>query len=371
MNEAKLQEITVSGVKHSTAPQDYRLKFNLAGRIQAGHVIDGKWYAKSNSYQSPTHAEGKPQPGWFNRNVYIRPFNKAAFEALQEKIKGVEQHIGKYHSADSSGSNDRSSTANLEECQLPQNRDHEAIALYSLVRKLRADLQTLNDQVEEFKATTRFSHKHLALIHDTFEDLELPIRLVTVEGKFEDDEEVKIFSQLLNEDILHLRLVATNISSKGAIALFKMLQKNTKLISLNLEANNLDNAAMLAFASCLTKNTTLKALSVSNNKLITSTCVTALLSAFQQNKSFCQIKLNGTSLAVSDIQSLTAAVTKNAPKITVSPSQSAPNPIYVNSRWFQRKPSSTPSEKTSLVSGAQDGTEMVSMGEPAEDSYGL
>jgi len=348
MNEAKLQEVPPSTVKHSSNNQDYRLKFNLAGKIQAGHVIDGKWYVKGNSFQSPTCAVGKPQPGWFHRNVYIRPFNKAALEALQEKIRSIEQRIEKYNST-----------------------DDEAIDLFSLLEKLRTNLQTLNDQVEDFKATARFSHKHLALIHDTFEDLELPIRLVTVSGQFEDDEEVKVFSQLLNEDILHIRLSANNISSRGAIALFEILARNTKLVSLNLECNNLDNAAMIAFANCLAKNTTLKALSVSNNKLITPACMPALLAAFKQNKSFCQIKLEGTSLSASDIKSLTELVTKNAPKKTASPSQEGAKPIYLN-RLFRRTPTAQPGEKTGLMAGAKNSIEMVSINPPAEEeSYGL
>lgn len=370
MNEAKLQESTASTVKHSSKNQDYRLKFNLAGKIQAGHVIDGKWYPKGSSYQSPTHAVGKPQTGWFHRNVYIRPFNKAAFEALQEKIRSIEQRIEKYNSTDSLSSNAPRSTSDLEECQLAQYHDEEPIDLFSLLRKLRTNLQALNDQVEEFKAIARFSHKHLALIHDTFEDLELPIRLVTVSGQFEDDEEVNIFSQLLNEDILHIRLCANNISSRGAIALFEMLAKNTKLVSLNLESNNLDNAAMIAFANCLAKNTTLKALSVANNKLITAACMPALLNAFGQNKSFCQIKLEGTSLSATDITSLTELVTKNAPKKTSAPSQGGAKPIYL-SNLFRRTPTAQPGEKTGLMAGNKNSIEMVNIDPPTEESYGL
>ena len=347
MNKAKLEEAPASTVKHLSKNIDYCLKFNLAGKIKAGHVIDGKWNVIDNCYQSLTCAVGKPQVGYFHRNIYVRPFNKVDFEALQEKIRSVEQRIKKFNSTETDQDSD----------------------LFFLLKKLRTNLKILNEQAEEFEATARFNHKHLALIHDTFEDLELPIRLVTVSGKFADDEEVKIFSQLLNQDILHIRLSANNIGSRGAIAVFETLAKNTKLVSLNLEGNHLDNAAMIAFANCLVKNTTLKALSVCNNKLITSECMPALLTAFKHNKSFCQLKLAGTNLSVADIKCLTQLATKNVPKKIAPTTQKETKPIYFN-RLFRRASTVQPSEKTGLIAGAKNSIEMASIDPPVEENYG-
>ncbi len=295
---------------------EYRLKFHFEGQLIEGVRIQGRIIKPDAGYQSTLIK------GFNSRNIYIKPMNQTALMAILSRIELLKQ---------------KSLTNSLHAPELEQT-----------LAQLKKKFDELDAQIEELHSVARFSDQHQAVIHETMEELERPIRLASVSGQFLDDQEIDKFSTLLYEDVLNLNLVGTQITSKGAISLFEKLAGNSTLKGLNLESNAIDNAAMLVFAKNIETNSTLRGVSFAKNPDITSACVPALVQAFTRNKTLYKVNFEGTGLSDNEIRTLTQLVAKNTPK---EPSTTLSGRQYL-SNWFGKN-NAQMTERTRLVDAAE------------------
>lgn len=327
-----------------------RLQFHFEGQVLNGVQVNGK-ITRTESFQATLIR------GFNSRNVSIKKVDQGTMDL---KLVRVQEHKEKYlrYSQWLDELNAiLSQPKNAHDAQLIENKR----ILETELPKLKEALTQIDLQIAQLKEGARYGIQHQAMIHTTLEELDRPLRLATITGHFLDDKEVDQFSTLLYEDILHLKLINTQIGSKGAICLFEKLAANTTLRTLNLESNNVDDAAMQVFATNIAINTTLRAISFAKNPHITSACVPVLQEALAQNKTLYKISLVGTGLTATEIKSLTELVAKNAPKEPIK----APRQTYL-SNWLGK--TSSP-EKTPLVKNTEGRGADIPMEQLDERSY--